>query len=65
MLVKRSNKETKYVLPVIIKGYKKNFYYESENDLNKAYRQLKAIKGYIKPSYPIVYEKTFVNEETE
>lgn len=55
MLVKRSPLETNYVLPVVIKGFKRLWYYESEADLYKAYHQLKAIDGNIKPLYPIVY----------
>lgn len=55
MLVKRSPLETNYVLPVIINGFKKLWYYDCEGDLFKAYYQLKAIDGKVKPLYPIIY----------
>ncbi len=55
MLVKRSKVPTNYVLPVFYKTVKFNWYYESEGDLFKAYRQLKAMNGAFRPSYPIVY----------
>lgn len=56
MLVKRSKKMTSFVLPVYYNNIKFNWYYESEGDLFKAYRQLKAMNGAFKPSYPVVYE---------
>ncbi len=56
-LVRRSNKKTNYILPVIIK--KSNFhtywYYDNEFYLFRAYNQLKNINIGIVPSYPIVY----------
>ena len=55
MLVKRSDKPTNYVLPALLNGYKFNWYYYSERDLYCAYRQLKALNGKIKPSFPVVY----------
>lgn len=55
MLVKRSKEVTDYVLPVNYKGIKFLWYYFSERDLFCAYRQLKAMNGAFKPSYPVVY----------
>lgn len=54
MLVKREKEKTKFILPVYFKntGYRTFFYYSCENDLFKAYIQLKAIKGNIIPFYP-------------
>lgn len=61
MLVKKSNIPTKYILPVLITGtnYKTNFYYDSENNLFKAYKQYKAINGKVKPLYPIIDHVTY------
>lgn len=60
MLVKTVNYESNYQLPVYIitkKGYIKKYrFYSNENDLMKAYRQLKAINGFIKPLYPVIYD---------
>lgn len=59
-LVKTAEKTTNYVLPVAIKVkdkvIKRNRYYDNEYMLFKAYYQLKAINGVIKPLYPIIYE---------
>lgn len=59
-LVKRAVGETNFCLPVVMKignkVIKRERYYETEYDLWKAYRQLKAINGVMKPLYPIVYE---------
>ena len=56
-LLKRSTKQTNFVLGVeFINGYKTFWYYEYEKTLFKAYRQLKGSNVGIKPSYPIVYE---------
>lgn len=61
MLVKRSKKPTDFVLPVVINNnYRTNFYYLCENDVFKAYRQLKAIKGYVRPLYPVIYQEQVV-----
>lgn len=54
-LVKRIKKPTNYVLPVYVNGYKCNWYYASESELFKAYRQLKHIQGIFRSLYPIVY----------
>ena len=56
MLIKRSNKQTRFCLPVIIikTETKVNWYYENEYMLFKAYEQLKRINIGIKPLYPIV-----------
>lgn len=56
MLIKRSKVVTNFVLPVIINmNYKTNFYYDTENTLFKAYRQLKAINSKIVPLHPVIY----------
>jgi len=57
MLVKRSNKKTNYILPVIIKksNFKIYWYYDNEYNLFRAYEQLKRINIGIVPSYPITY----------
>ena len=56
MLVKRSNKKTRFVLPVLLKNSNKqiNWYYDSEFMLQSAYRQLKKINIGIIPSQPII-----------
>lgn len=60
MLIKTSNCITNFVLPVVLstkKGYLKvNRYYDNEFKLFSAYRQLKAINGYMKPLFPVIYE---------
>ena len=63
-LIKTSKVITDFYLPVIIysrKGsFKTNRYYNNENELFKAYRQLKAIKSKnIKPLYPVVIDKEY------
>lgn len=57
MLIKRSNRETNYCLPVIIvkSRIKVNWYYDNEYMLFSAYNQLKKINIGIKPLTPIVY----------
>ena len=60
MLVAKSKEITNYVLPVYIitknGNIKKNWYYDNESLLFKAYYQLKKIDiKNIKPSYPVVY----------
>lgn len=59
-LVKQANRETNFVLPVLIKlgdkYIKRNRYYDNEYMLFKAYRQLKMIDGVMKPLYPTIYE---------
>ena len=55
MLVSRSKEVTKFVLPVHIGNFDTFWYYDSERDLFRAYRQLLKINGKIKPSYPIVF----------
>lgn len=56
MLVKRSNKKTRYILPVYIKISETNvnWYYDSEYLLYSAYRQLKEINIGIIPLNPII-----------
>lgn len=56
MLIKRSKKETNYILPVMINNntLKVNWYYESEYLLFSAYRQLKKINIGIIPLQPII-----------
>ena len=57
LLIKRSNKETNFCLPVIIikSRIKVNWYYDNEYMLFSAYNQLKKINIGIKPLAPIVY----------
>lgn len=55
-LVRRSEKQTNFQLPVLVNGYKCYWYYDNEYLLYKAYRQLKAMNSNkIIPSYPIIY----------
>ena len=56
MLIKRSNKKTNFVLPVILKNSntKVNWYYDNEYLLFSAYRQLKKINIGIIPREPII-----------
>ncbi len=57
MLVKRSNKKTNYILPVLIKksNFRTFWYYDTEYQLFSAYRQLLKIDIGIVPNYPITY----------
>lgn len=61
MLIKHLSKPTNYCLPVIYckNGYcyKTNWFYENEEQLFKAYYQLKRVNCCYKPLYPIVYEE--------
>lgn len=65
MLVKQSSKKfTDFVLPVVITTKNGsviiNRYYDNEFELFKAYRQLKKIGGFMKPLYPIVYDRSVI-----
>lgn len=64
MLIPNVNFETHFQLPVVINTksglVKKYRYYMNEDLLFKAYRQLKAINGVIKPLYPIVYDEEVI-----
>lgn len=55
MLVKKSDKITRFTLPVTINSFKTIWYYENESDVFKAYFQLRKINGVIKPLYPVIY----------
>ena len=60
-LVKKSDKVTNYYLPVVLNNWKTNWYYDDEQTLMKAFRQLKYIYGKeenpkIKPLAPVVCE---------
>ena len=61
MLIPTVDYESHYQLPVIIitkKGLVKKYrYYMNEDLLFKAYKQLKALNGFIKPLYPIVFDE--------
>lgn len=57
MLVRRSEKKTPYVLPVVVNNYRLYWYYDSEYLLFKAYRQLLKINGKFKPCYPLVFDE--------
>lgn len=60
MLIKHLSSPTNYCLPVTYSRngnyYKTNWFYESEEVLWKAYRQLKFVNCCYKPLYPIIYE---------
>lgn len=58
MLIKKCKKITNYYLPVVILTknglIRSNWFYEDENTLYKAYRQLKFLNLNIKPLFPVV-----------
>lgn len=56
MLIKRSNKKTRYILPVMIKNTTVvvNWYYDTEYLLFSAFRQLKVAKIGVIPLTPVI-----------
>lgn len=56
MLIERSKKKTRFILPVYVKNrdVKINWYYDSEYLLFSAYRQLKHINIGIVPLEPLI-----------